>query len=302
MRARIVTALLIAACGVLGFVVCRERIAPPFTDKPAVTAARPLSAEAIASDWPAFQGGGGLTGEAPALPASPMRLRWEVKVGECGESSPVLAGGAVYLADAEGGLYALRIDDGAFLWRRGFADGFDATPLVLPGAASPSIPGGQLFIGDSGGVFRALAADTGKELWRFETGDRIVSSANEFEGAVLFGSYDSRLYCLDRATGGELWRFETDAQVHTTPAVSGGLVFSGGCDKPLRAIAARTGRQTWKDDAGSAIASAPTVTGSADREVDRGADRVFVATLDGAVICFSVPDGAALWRREFDGA
>jgi len=52
--------------------------------------------------------------------------------------------------------------------------------------------------------------------WKFETGGEIVSSANFAGDRVVFGSYDSTLYCLT-ADGKLAWKFKTQGPVQRRP-------------------------------------------------------------------------------------
>src|SRR5262245_44635974 len=54
----------------------------------------------LAADWPAFRGGGRAVPEAPALPSSwdvKTNVRWKADVPGAGWSSPVVAGGRVFV-------------------------------------------------------------------------------------------------------------------------------------------------------------------------------------------------------------
>ena len=54
----------------------------------------------------------------------------------------------------------------------------------------------------------ALDADTGKPVWQFTTGGRVDSPPTYYEGRVLFGSADGRVYCVRARDGQLVWRFE----------------------------------------------------------------------------------------------
>jgi outer membrane protein assembly factor BamB len=74
--------------------------------------------------------------------------------------------------------------------------------------SAPTIAGGKVFVAseDTHQVI-ALDAATGKRAWAFTTGGRVDSPPTVWQGYVLFGSRDGRVYCL-RATDGRLvWQF-----------------------------------------------------------------------------------------------
>ena len=77
-------------------------------------------------------------------------------------------------------------------------------------------------------------------LWEFETGDAIAysSPAIGFDGTVYVGSYNGRLYAINRS-GVKLWEFETGREVQSSPAIgSDGTVYVGSVDNKLYAIKA----------------------------------------------------------------
>ena len=80
----------------------------------------------------------------------------------------------------------------------------------IGGALSPVVAAdGKVFVAsaDSHSV-HALEEDSGKEIWQYTTGGPIDSPPTFYNGMVLVGSGDGRVYCL-RARDGELvWRFQ----------------------------------------------------------------------------------------------
>ena len=70
----------------------------------------------------------------------------------------------------------------------------------------------------------------------FYTDGQIQTSANWFyrdsvKGiAVVIGSYDGKLYCLDLASGKKIWEFVSTNYVNGSPAIANGKVVFGGCD------------------------------------------------------------------------
>ncbi len=151
--------------------------APIVSFAPLVFAAALCTAAAgPAAPWPQFRGpgGGGVAREGAAPPPEPgaANLAWKVPLPP-GHSSPVVAGGAVFITGLEGGrLVTLGLDrtDGGLRWRA------EAPEVRLekvhqtssPAAPSPLWHGGRLFV--YFGSFGLLAYDaaTGEELWRHE--------------------------------------------------------------------------------------------------------------------------------------
>ena len=67
-----------------------------------------------------------------------------------------------------------------------------------------------LYIGRLDGWMSAISLESRDTLWNFETMGQISASPNRvgFEGrkAIVFGSYDNYLYCVDERTGQEINR------------------------------------------------------------------------------------------------
>jgi len=87
---------------------------------------------------------------------------------------------------------------------------------------------------------------TGLSLkWRFKTGGKVRSSPAVVSGAVIFGSEDGHLYCLNAADGAVRWKFFTGGDVSSSPAVADGAVFFTGGDGHLYAVDFETGKSRW---------------------------------------------------------
>jgi eukaryotic-like serine/threonine-protein kinase len=250
------------------------------------------SASVSGGDWPMFRHDPAHSGVAEAAAGAKGGLRrvWVFEAGaeEDIESSAAIAGGTAYLATKLGQVVALDAATGALRWR-----------VKLPGGpeieASPAVDRGRVFIGDKGGVFHALSADGGKELWSLRTDAEIISSATISGDRVLFGSYDSFLYCVAPADGKVLWKFDAGGQpVHATPAVAGGFVLTAGCDGLLRALGLEDGKEVSGTEIEGQSAASPAVAG----------DLAIAATLTSRVVAVDFRKGKVAWtfgdpEREF---
>lgn len=201
-----------------------------------------------AGDWPIFRGDPGLRGLATGELAANPRLVWHLPTGQGACTSPVVAGQRVFVANGEGKLLALDLATGKAIW---------SVPLGSPTEAPPFVAGDRVYIGTDAGRFLAFAAADGKPLWSFAAEDRIKGSANAVQAgdtpAIVFGSYDMFLYCLDAATGKLLWKLETDNYINGTPAVTADHIAFGACDGQFRQVDAKTGQIIRATDAESYI-------------------------------------------------
>lgn len=251
----------------------------------AAVAASLLGAGALrGADWPRFRGpnGAGVADERP-LPETlaPETALFKVSVPP-GYSSPVLAGGRLFLTGHEGErLLVLCLDpaDGRELWRReaprARREAFDRRN----GPASPSAAAdGErvvVFFGDYGLLAYSL---DGRELWRtplgpFDNVYGVGASPVLAEGLVALAvdqSLGSYVAAFDAGSGREVWRVPRPDALsgHSTPVLLARpgretqLVLPGSFR--LDAYELRTGRSAWfAGGLPSEMKSGPLVDGDA---------------------------------------
>ena len=183
----------------------------------------------LAADWPAFAHDQQRTGFQPQTAitetnVNTLALHWNVALSrfepkkEMFTASPIVANGVVYLSSRGGNLYALRQNDGSFVWKRHVGPDLRMTPLAVHG---------HLIVG----------------VYGIEPDDAMPSQA-----AIL---------SLDAATGKTLWRVPLTGVVRSEPIVVDGVVYGataggdaaqGAINGRIVAIDERTGRQlkkTW---------------------------------------------------------
>ena len=189
-------------------------------------------------DWPLFRGDAALSGYTDTrLPKNPTLL-WTYKSDARTLSSPVIAGGVTYWCDRRGHIRGVDMT-GKQVFDYDFQTAVDATPMI-----GDSV----MYIGRIDGIMSAISLSRKDTLWNYETMGQISASPNcvTFEGrkAVVFGSYDNYLYCLDSKTGAEINRYESDYYINGAVALWKRYVIFGGCDSWLRVIDCQTGVST----------------------------------------------------------
>ncbi len=181
-----------------------------------------------------------------AATVSSLTERWSVPLPGC-TSTPAVVDGIVYFGDWDGHVHAVRVDDGASVWKQKItASPVDPSVLVAEG---------KLYVGDGDGYFYALDQASGEVLFRVELDDHpnthIYSSAVYVDGKVIVGvagielvfikddyTFRGSLVALDADSGDERWRVymtEDDASggagvsVWSSPAIDTerGWVFVG---------------------------------------------------------------------------
>jgi outer membrane protein assembly factor BamB len=179
--------------------------------------------------WPQFRGpaGSGVAAEGSRPPTRigpDTNVTWKTAVPP-GASSPVIAGGRLFLTGFEGGkllTLAYRLTDGAELWRKE-APAARVEPFAKgegsPAASTPATDGERLVV--YFGSYGLICYDTaGKELWKhplpagetsfgFGTGSSPVLADGR---VVLLRDLErnGRLLCLDLATGARVWEANRD--------------------------------------------------------------------------------------------
>ena len=230
-------------------------------------------------------------------PAGTPRIEWDVSLnGPIGGTTPVVAGGVVFIGDQAGFVSALDEATGSPVWA--------AHDVGAPINGGMSIADGLLLFGDDNGVIHALDATTGAERWTYLTGGPVHSSAAVVDGVAYFGSLDGHLYALDVTTGLPRWRAAaaTAGPISRSIALAGGLIYaaSGGAAATdpgtLGAYDAATGTLRWSVPLEPGNGSTPTVADG----------RVFVtggldATTAGThtLHAFDAATGQAAWAAPF---
>ena len=192
--------------------------------------------------------------------------------------------GVAYLSTDDNVAYALRLSNGAMLWRYNIDGAVDQPPLVANGVVYMASFVGQngpahiyalrandgsllwrydnnnysylsLSTSDSNVVYvssqngiSALSGNNGTILWHFATKDSGSESPLEVKGVVYYSSFISygsgTFYALRASDGTPIWHY-TGASVFT-PIVANGVIYIGPGDGTIAALNASNGHQIWK--------------------------------------------------------
>jgi outer membrane protein assembly factor BamB len=212
---------------------------------------------------------------APATP----RLLWSVQLPGAGDfwSSPVIAGGRLYIGGASGSIYCLNAGTGATVWT--FSTG-DEQPVF----SSPSVIDGVVYVAGYRSLYAIPCEDpngdgvitAGEVVWRRQFGpstggvnDVNCASPAVAGGGVYLGSVDQYFYGFDAEAGGPLWKTFTPYRgqhaFSSSPAVLGDLVFDATGNQSgsgrLYCFNGRSGRILWEFDIDDVTFSTPAVSG-----------------------------------------
>jgi outer membrane protein assembly factor BamB len=239
--------------------------------------ALPQQNGAAKSGWPMVRGNPLQTGVAASALPEKLEILWRFEAKDAIDGTAAIVDGVVYVGSYDEYLYAIDLNTGKEKWK------YKAGPIK----ASPSFFKGVVYAGDENGVFHAVDAATGKEKWTFETGGEITCGANFADDKILFGSYDSTLYCLS-LDGKKLWEVKTEGPVNGSPVVAGGKTFVAGCDSVLHIIDVKDGKELAQVDLGGQAAATGAVIG----------DHLYVGTMTDQVLGIDLKERKVVWTYE----
>jgi outer membrane protein assembly factor BamB len=250
-----------------------------------------------------FRGGSTHAGVA-AGPAGSVYggLLWRVRTDGPVRSSPVVAGGVVYVGSSDSRLRALDGRTGEIHWAADAGAPIDAAPAVAGGVVLAATRAGEFLAFDraSGAVrWRVRAGPELPLAWEGMSGDLYTASPAVAGDVAVFGGGDGVVYAIDLASGDVRWRFATEGRVRSSPAVAEGVVYAGSADGSLYAIALEDGRRLWRFDTEGrgvdsssygydrrTITSSPAVAGGA----------VVFGSRDGSLYAVEAASGTLRWR------
>lgn len=183
-------------------------------------------------------------GVLKAYDAKNRREVWRRQFGNAIYSTPLAADGVVVAGDAAGAVWGLEAATGRRLWRIA-----TKTPVIGDG----TIAGRWLYMGLGSGSMAKIDLCTGRIAWEFRFGEGQPQGRPAVAGGrVVFGAWDTHLYCLDEATGERLWSWTNGSPQklyspgHIVPRIVGGRVFIVAPDRFMTALDLSTGREIWR--------------------------------------------------------
>ena len=103
---------------------------------------------------------------------------------------------------------------------------------------------------------------------------------------VIFGSYDSSLYCVKASDGSKVWQFTTQDRINGSPAIVDKFTFVTGCDQHIRVINIDNGKQEYDMALEMFLIASPAVTG----------DMLYVGTHESEVVAINWKKQKVVWR------
>jgi outer membrane protein assembly factor BamB len=209
-------------------------------------------------------------------------VKWTATTGSAIESTPAVARGNVYVGSDDHSVYALNAATGAPVWTAATGGAVTSSPVVV---------GNTLYVGSADGGVHAFNATTGHSIWTTVTSNPIqYSTPAVANGIVYIGSDDGNLYALNATTGAILWSYLTGGVVESSPAVANGLVYFESGDHDLYALNATNGAFVWSFQTGTNGDGAPRIVNGT----------VFAAD-GGSVYALDAATGVEQWSTALGG-
>ena len=285
----------------------------------------------INADWPQPGGNSVHAMQRPTIDGDLSRI-WTKDVGDGSSrkgrvvSSPVVAGGKIFVMDGDNRVGAYDANSGEMIWRHqitvetkgrtregrasifervtdpfNFGDSGGKDDESVGGGISAA--NGKLFVTSGLGVVEALDAQTGASVWRKRLATPMHSAPTISNGRLFAVSDDNELFAINAANGEVLWTYQgivESARMLTSPspAVFEDVVIAPFASGELVAMRVQNGVVLWQDALSSSGRLTPL---SSLNDIASGpviADGYVIATAQSGVIsAFDLRNGQRIWTQ-----
>jgi len=207
----------------------------------------------------------------------PWKFRTDAKIW----TSPVVAGGVVYVNSSDYYVYAIDRESGQLRWSR---------QIPIPIWSSMAADQGGIYLSaidlpsTGAGVLR-LNVKNGEPSWGYRVTGSVASSPVVIDGVLYFGTLDGALYALTGGKKRPRWKRQVESAFECSPTVANGVLYAGNVDGNVRALDARTGKEIWRFKTDGQVESSPSV----------GASVVVVTSKGHGVYALDADRGAMRW-------
>lgn len=188
---------------------------------------------------------GNSLGEAKAIDKISGTPIWKFNTGASLFARPVKTGNTLAVPSADKELLIVNPATGNVMTR---------IPSSGPYVADGLYSGNYLYLGGYKKMEK-WDTETGKLIWRFDSINNYCQAAPVVDGNdVIFGAWDSYLYCLDAETGKLRWKWNNGKNSNqlgpgnVVPVVTDDKVIVVAPDRYMTAIDRNTGLQIWRNN------------------------------------------------------
>ena len=239
---------------------------------------------------------------------------WQESIGDGVEHyfsrlTPAVHNDVVYVANREGEVEALSLENGDTLWQTDVRE----NPAFWPWESTESakLSGGilqaygKIFVGSEHGYLTALDRETGEIAWRKTMPGEVLSKPAAGDGLVFVNLGSGKLLAVHPDTGEERWRFEQEVPPLTlrgqsSPTVANGGVLLGLETGRLSVLISENGYSAW-----SAEIATPKGASEFERLVDVDTQALisgpyaYAIAYNGNLAAVDIRSGNVVWKREY---
>lgn len=241
----------------------------------------------------------------------PLDRVWSVNAGAGSDrvaqltASPIVAGGRVFVLDAEATVHSFDAKTGKRIWETELVpEGEDADEGRGGGIAFDD---GKIFVVTGFGTAHGLDALSGAVVWTQTIGDPFRAAPTANGGRVFAITADNQSIAFAQETGEVLWRHRGIVESagilsSPSPAVAGSVVIAPYSSGELVALRVANGTAVWSDSLTrtGTVTSLSELNDIAGRPViDR--DRVFAISHSGRMVSIDLRTGERAWTRDIGG-
>ncbi|HWD50673.1 MAG TPA: PQQ-binding-like beta-propeller repeat protein [Rhizomicrobium sp.] len=260
----------------------------------------------------------------------PLAIAWQADAGKGSDAAsrltapPIVAGGRVFMLDADTHLYVFDARTGKPLWnedvgpKTGRKNFWNKMSLGLMGKDTRIDPSkgfgggvafdnGRLFVTTGFGSIIALNPTNGKQIWKTDLDVPIVNAPVANGGRVFVSSQDNHFFAFAQIDGRQLWDHQGITEnagilESTSAAVAGEYVIAPYSSGELFALRVTNGKSAWSDmltrsGTRTALSELDDIAGRP--VVDR--DMVFAISHSGTMVAINLNAGDRAWSRDIGG-
>lgn len=211
----------------------------------------------------------------------------------------------IFVGSSDRGLYALRAEDAASLWRFETLGAVQSEPLYDPAED-------VVYFGSNDGALYKVKAETGQLLWRFSTNAEISTKPVLANGLLYVVNANDTVLALEPQTGKMRWSRHRSPALgmeiagYAGPLVTSEMVYAAFSDGHVMAYDAKDGSDRWSPV--DLAAEAEQLTGDVPKYLDvdttpvlnviSSGKVVYVASFAGGVFALDAETGARVWAND----
>ncbi|MEG1585778.1 MAG: PQQ-binding-like beta-propeller repeat protein [Bacteroidales bacterium] len=225
------------------------------------------------------------TGKLICREAAGNRLRWSYDTGHALFSTPLIYENQVIIGSSGNEILSVDLKTGKEKWR---------IPTQSPVTGEGAIEGSCLYIGAGSGCFLKIDLATGSVCWRFDgirANGRLQGAPAVGADQVIFGAWDTYLYCLDKYTGKLRWKWNNGKEAdllspgNIVPVIAGDRVLIVAPDRYISILNLEDGKTIFRTNRYKVRES---LGYSADLKT------AYAKTMDGELLSFSFPSDSVV--------